>query len=106
MAKVRRFSGNLKMELSFNDRSNQYKVRVCPKVRGEKCATVFVRPPRALERAVDSPRAYDQAARAAISFAPHDLQDYAEMTGGKIGTWRISRGRRTYAKGHPKRRRS
>ena len=70
MAKVRRFSGNLKLELSFNDRKNEYRVRICP-VRGREkaCETVFVGPPRHLTRAVDSAAAYDATARAAPAFA-------------------------------------
>lgn len=109
MPKARRFSGNLKIELSFNDRSNQYKARLCPVAplwRGKpqtSCETVYVGLPRHLERAVDSPRAYDQAARAAISFSRPETQEYAQ--GDRQGrTWHISRGRHRYVKGHPKRR--
>lgn len=111
MAKVRRFSGNLKIELSFNDRTNQYRAKLCPLTRlwrgkaQEPCETVYVRPPRSMERAVDSPRAYDDTARAAISFARPDVQEYA--WGDRKGrTWHISRGRHRYVKGHPKAKRS
>lgn len=103
MAKVRRFSGNLKIELSFNDKSGKYKARLCPTVKGEACETVIVGPPRHLTHAVDSAAAYDSAARAAISFARADVAQYAQMGGGKFSSWHISRGRRRYVKGHPKR---
>lgn len=101
------------MELSFNDRANQYRVRLCP-VRvplwqgkpQTRCETVFVGPPRHLTRAVDAPLAFDNAARAAISFARPEIQEFA--AGDRAGrTWAISRGARSagrYAKGHPRRR--
>lgn len=114
MAKVRRFSGDLKIELAFDDRANHYRVRLCPvRVplwRGKpqtRCETVFVGPPRHLERAVDAPLAFDNAARAAISFARPDIQEFA-ASDRAMTTWAISRGARSagrYAKGHPKRRR-
>ena len=106
MAKVRRFSGNLKLELSFNDRKNEYRVRICP-VRGREkaCETVFVGPPRHLTRAVDSAAAYDETARAAISFARPKIQEQAAIDRA-MTTWAISRGRRRLAKKHPKRVRS
>lgn len=103
MAKVRRFSGDVKIELSFNDRTNQYKAKLCPvrplwKGKAQtRCETVLVGLPKGrLERAVDSPRAYDQAARAALSFSK-EAQDYA--AGSRDGSgWHISRGRRRRAK--------
>jgi hypothetical protein len=105
--KVRRFSGRLKIELNFNDRTNQYKARLCPVVGHSKwdppaCETVYVGPPRVLDRAVDSARAFDNAARAAISFARDDIQEYAQHD-RNLTTWHISRGRRRYVKGHAKR---
>lgn len=98
--KARRFSGRLKIELNFNDRTNQYKARLCPVVKGERCETVYVGPPRHLTRAVDSPRAYDDAARAAIAFSSDTIQNQAAYSGSGYA---ISRGRRRYAKGHPRR---
>lgn len=114
MAKVRRFSGDLKIELSFDDRANRYRVRLCP-VRvplwqgkpQARCETVFVKPPRHLTRAVDAPSEFDSVARAAISFARPETQQYAAPDRA-MTTWGISRGARSagrYAKGHPKRRR-
>ena len=111
MPKVRRFSGRLKVELSFNDRSDVYQARVCPvdppKWKGRSqvaCQKVTVGLPggRYPKGGVDSAKAFDDAARAAISFSRDDLQEFADHTGS---TWRISRGgRRRYVKGHPKRR--
>ena len=108
--KARRFSGRLKIELNYNDRTNQYKARLCPVPmpmwRGKpqaRCEVVYVRPPAHLTRAVDSAAAYDDTARAAISFSRPETQEFAQ--GDRRGTtWAISRGRRRYAKGHPKRR--
>jgi hypothetical protein len=98
MAKVRRFSGDLKMELSFNDRSSKYRVRICPMVKGEPCETVYVKPPaagargsRGVAMAVDSPRAYDHAARAAISFSRNSIQEHAA---GDARGWTITKPRR------------
>lgn len=100
--KVRRFSGQLKIELNYNDRTDQYKARICPVVRGERCETVLVGRPASMRTGVDSASAFDSAARAAISFARSDIQDFAQ-TDRKGRGWSISRGRRRYAKGHPRR---
>lgn len=100
--KARRFSGRLKIELNYNNRTDQYKARLCPVVKGERCETVLVGRPRSMSTGVDAPSAYDSAARAAISFASSDIQDFAQ--GDRRGNgWHISRGRRRYAKGHPRR---
>jgi hypothetical protein len=102
--KARRFSGRLKIELSYNDRTDQYKARLCPiKALSARCETVYVGKPRSMSTGVDAPSAYDSAARAAISFARPDIQEYADSD-RRGTTWAISRGRRRYAKGHPKRR--
>ncbi len=92
MAKSRFVSGQLKLDVSFNDRTDQYRVKICPTVPGERCEVVFVRNPGAGPRSahgrrigVDDPRAMQDAARAAISFARNDISEYAEynrrMTG-------------------------
>jgi hypothetical protein len=95
MPKVRRFSGNLKIELAYNDRSDQYRVRLCP-IRDGGCETVLVRAPASKTTAVDSPSAYDRAAHAAISFASERIQEHAEPgRPGRIqATWHIQRPRR------------
>jgi len=102
MAKKVRFSGQLRVELKLNDRTDQYKAKVCPvRIPGERCETVYVGVPKA-ETRPSSPRAFDGAARAAISFS--SLSGYANFTRGRITATAIRRGRRVYAKGHPKRR--
>jgi hypothetical protein len=85
MAKQRFVSGRLKLDVSFNDRTDKYRVRVCPTVKGERCETVTVGPPRGGSRSVhgkrlsvDDPRAMKQAAHAAISFGRGDLAQYAD----------------------------
>jgi hypothetical protein len=81
-------SGRLKMDVSFNDRTDQYKVRVCsiyPIYKPKRCETVSVGLPGAGPRsthgrrlAVDDPRAMRNAAHAAISFSRDDIQELAE----------------------------
>lgn len=78
-------SGRLKLDVKFNDRADQYQVKVCPTIRGERCETIKVGLPGAGIRnvhgkriAVDDPRAMAQAARSAISFARGDISDYAD----------------------------
>jgi hypothetical protein len=91
MAK-RFISGRLKMDVAWNDRTDQYRVKICPTVKGERCEIVYVRNPSGGARsahdrriAVDDPRAMRDAASAAISFARPDISEYAEynrrMTG-------------------------
>jgi hypothetical protein len=77
MAKTRRLSGDLKMEVTFNDRSNQYQVKICPMKKGERCEKINVGAPKHLTTAVDSPAAITRAAHAAISFASDRIQDRA-----------------------------
>jgi len=69
MAKTTRVSGNLKVTLSFNDRTDQYQARVCTIKGPKKCESVLVGAPRSLKRAVDHPKSYTDAAQAAISFS-------------------------------------
>lgn len=94
MAKVQRVSGRLKIELSFNDRTDQYKARICPMVRGEKCETVYVKSHFGSRdyKAVDSAAAYTKAAHAAITFAREDIQSYADSTRSGSG-WMIRKPR-------------
>jgi len=82
---MRFVSGLLKLDVSYNDRTEQYRVNVCPDVRGERCETVYVRNPtigatsaHGRRIAVDDPRAMKDAARAAISFARNDISEYAQ----------------------------
>lgn len=93
MPKVRRYSGDLKIELSFNDRTDEYRARICPVRGGGACETVHVGAPKYLKHAVDSPQAYDSAAHAAISFARDELQERADPNRQGSG-WDIRRPRR------------
>jgi hypothetical protein len=104
MAKERFLSGQLKLEVSFNDRTDKYKVRVCPPDRGSKCETVTVKPPASGSRSVhgrrlsvDDPRAMRQAASAAISFASNDLAQYADANRRGSG-WSVRPARRSRKK--------
>jgi len=101
MAKQRFKSGSLKLEVSFNDRTDQYRVKMCPTVKGERCETVSVKPPAAGSRsvhgrrlAVDDPRAMRDAAHAAISFARSDIADFAAAN-RRLSGWQIRPLRRT-----------
>ena len=90
MAKKRFISGNLKIEVAFNDRSNNYQVKLCPSDRvapsswrpewrrqALKCERVKVGSPAHITRGVDSPASMREAARAAISFASNSIQEKA-----------------------------
>jgi hypothetical protein len=88
-------SGHLKMSVSFNDRTDQYKVKICPTIKGERCETVAVGLPGSGPRSahgrrlpVDDPRAMRNAAHAAISFAGDDIQEYATVNSRGSG-WSI-----------------
>jgi hypothetical protein len=77
---ARRWSGNLSIHIKFVDRDNQYKATVCriaPNRAERDCQVMWVGPPAHLTRAVDSPAAYDDAARAAIAF----LDDEGRLPG-------------------------
>ena len=64
---ARRSSGHVNIDIKYIDSRDQYRavVSIC---RGRR-EVVYVGPPKALKIPVDSPKAYDAAARAAISFA-------------------------------------
>lgn len=92
-------SGGLKIDIKFNDRTDQYQAKVCA-IRGRECETVYVRNPgegatnaHGRRIGVDDPRAYKAAAHAAISFARSSLQD--EAAGNTRGTgWHVAPPRR------------
>lgn len=102
-------SGGLKLAVKFNDRTDQYQVRLCPtnKHRAEyvRCETVKVKPPASGSRSahgkrlsVDDPRAMKQAASAAISFAGDDIKYLADYnrrgSGWLVKPTRRKKGRR------------
>ena len=68
-----RYCGLLTLRLSYRDASNDY--RVCIATNGYHLATVYVDSPAYLIHAVDSPEAFDAAARAALAFAADDGTD-------------------------------
>lgn len=71
-------SGGLRLSVKFNDRTDQYQVRMCSKEE-KRCRTEKVRPPRSSKLSVDSTLSMLRAARAAISFAPSDWSDRADF---------------------------
>jgi hypothetical protein len=92
-------SGGLKIDIKFNDRTDKYQAKVCA-VHGRECETVTVGPPASGSRsahgrrlAVDDPRAYKQAAHAAISFARDSLRDQA-ATNTRGSGWLVKPPRR------------
>jgi len=100
VAKSRFTSGQLKLDVVFNDRTDQYQVKICPIVKGERCEKVNVGLPGAGPRsrhgkrlAVDDPRAMRNAAHAAISFAGDDIQEYAASNSRGSG-WTVRPPRR------------
>ncbi|MBL8605131.1 MAG: hypothetical protein JNK72_24590 [Myxococcales bacterium] len=88
---AQRFSGSL----TCSDRSSQYKATISRKA-GQKTESVwsgYVRTPAILTHAVDAPEAYDDAARAALSFADNEGADIGAYADYTDGGWLISRAR-------------
>lgn len=93
MAKSTFISGRLKLQVGFNDRTDEYKVKICPMIKGGSrrsypCETISVGAPKSGPRSrhgkrisVDDPRALMSAARAAISFSSSGIQDFADWRG-------------------------
>jgi len=83
-------SGDLTVGIKYNDRG-YYVAKVCSK-SDKVCEKVVVNPPRHLVRAVDSARAFHDAAHAAISFSK--LNDGA--SGNPKGSgWSLRKPRRS-----------
>lgn len=76
---AKRYSGDVSMRLSYRDAHDDYKVTLSS---GGRRKVVYVLPPAILQHTVDSPKAYDDTARAAIAFAEDegfDMQpDYTD----------------------------
>lgn len=88
-------SGQLRLNVNFDDSKDAYRVRLCPTVPGERCETVTVGAiPSGFSRrtgkfeggpksrhgkrlAYDDPRAMREAASSAISHSDRDMQQYA-----------------------------
>ena len=90
MAKRRFVSGQLTVDIKYNDRG-YYVAKVCAKRWEPTCERVVVNPPKSTRFAADSPRALHDAAHAAISFSK--LSEYA--TGNpKMTGWALHKPRR------------
>ncbi len=62
-----RVCGRVKINCVYRDRTSDYQCSLS--VNGQRRGTEFVGIPRSLQVAVDSPKAYDDTAHAALSFA-------------------------------------
>lgn len=94
---TKRYSGNITVALSFVDSENHYKCNVS--VGGKRGKTIIVNPPRHLTRSVDSADAFDDAAKAAISFAADEGLDTdgADHTGSGVAIHRKAPSKKTPA---------
>lgn len=71
-----RYSGSLVVRCLWIDRTAHYECVISRK--GRHVTTQHVNPSKHLTHAVDSPVAYDAAARAALAFAEHEGHDVAD----------------------------
>lgn len=83
-----RFSGRVRLNVSLRDdtdpRHHNSVYVVTASVNGQRRGKVRVHPPAHLTHALDSKKAYDEAASAALSFLDHegrDVSDDAEHDG-------------------------
>lgn len=86
-----RYSGELVLRVSWKERpgpNGTYTVHISR--GGKKLSTQHVGAPASLSHAVDSSKAYDEAAHAAISFSDEDVQEYAASDEKGQG-WHIGR---------------
>lgn len=87
MGFVNRYSGKLKIRLAWDDREDRYSCKISGPDRtssrdgfNTSVEYVTVGAPAVLTKAVDSPEAYDDAARAAIAFLNDtSLQELAAL---------------------------
>ena len=87
---AKRYSGDLTITVAWDDRHSNYRTTVARK--GRNVWSGRVGPPRSYEYKVDSEKAYDEAAHAAISFADNErsgIGEHAEMDPN--GQWKIRR---------------
>lgn len=86
---ARRSSGDVNVDIKYVDSKSAYRavVTICkqhPRDRTER-EVVWVDEPHHLTQAVDSPKAYDEAARAAITFAERiNASSYADWGGNRL----------------------
>lgn len=76
MAKWNRVSGRVRVQLSYDDRADVYRAKVCAPKAGCQKVTVGL-PKKRMTRGVDHPIEISSAARSAISFAKQDISDEA-----------------------------
>jgi hypothetical protein len=87
---ARRYSGKVTVSILWDDHDNRYAARV--KADGsEQPIFVTVGAPKILEHAVDSPEAYDAAAKAAIAFADDDVPGTEEQAAFTESGYFVSR---------------
>ena len=84
-----RYSGSVKVTLLWKDRETQYRCVV--KVPGERAKVIWVGAPAHLTVGVDSPKAYDSTARAALSFADDEGLEVSNHADHDGSSWAISR---------------
>lgn len=78
---AKRSSGCVNVNIVWVDRTERYRAIVSSPEGRE---VVHVGAPAHLTRAVDNPKAYDDAARAAISFAEKGHADHADYTSSGV----------------------
>jgi hypothetical protein len=79
-----RSSGRAKVSCNYRDRQGDYACHIS--VGGQRVCTEYVGRPRSSHLAADSAEAYDDAARAAISFATSDGKlDESDVAWGDRG---------------------
>ena len=97
-----RYSGPFTIRVNFRDRSDDYGVTIS---RGKRRVwSGSVGTPRSLSSGVDSPAAYDAAARAALSFADSDGRDVGDADFGAHG-YHVSRSRAVARRKNPSKKR-
>jgi hypothetical protein len=86
---TRRYSGEVTVYITWLDATEQYGAKVKPP--GEPSVYIAVGAPRLLEHAVDSPPAYDAAAKAALAFAEDEVPGVTERAAYKEDGYFVSR---------------
>lgn len=87
--KAVRYSGEVKITLSYDDAASQYNVSLSSP--GKMTARVHVRPPDVLSGAVDSAASFDETARAALSLFSEEYPDIAEVAAMGESGFMVSR---------------
>jgi hypothetical protein len=93
---AKRYSGTLVLTLSYSDRDSSYTVRISERNDDARFATLrgIRLAPIHSNLAVDSPKAYDLAAEAALAFASYEdeaIHNYACPATSYCGRFHVSR---------------